>query len=143
MLQCIRSLSLNSQLQSGVRIPTISVLDLAFCNCSLRVRKFSPSRYRILMASKVTAEPERTLPGVQPWLTSDSVTVVLSAAFNPAKPPGYCSHCGYGQGTKPPFCSVTLRMKMPKYHFSFRPQTCRFLKKKTPPESVFPGLQEM
>lgn len=101
-----------------------SIFQLSFASEKVQSVLISYSH----MASKVTLEPDTTIPGVQPQLFSDSVEV--SIAFNPAKLPGYCSHYGYGQVTKTPFCIVTLHMKMPKYHFSFGPQTCRLKKEK-------------
>lgn len=77
------------------------------------------------MASEATLGPDAALPDVQPQLLRDSVKVLLSTSFNPSKPPAYCSHSRYGQATKTSFCILTLHMKMPKYRFSFREQTCR------------------
>lgn len=94
------------------------------------------------MASEATLGPDAALPDVQPQLFRDSVKVLLSTSFNPTKPPGYRSHSRYGQVTKTSFYILTLHMKMPKYCFSFREQTCR-LKTKQNTDSVFPALQEM
>lgn len=140
VLQCIRSLSLNSQpsrwhSNSDHFCLRPSMFQLFFAGEKAQSFLIPYSH----MTSEVTIEPDTTVPGVQPSLFSDSVKVLLSRAFNPAKLPGYCSHYGYGQVTKTPFCIVKLHMKTPKIHFSFRPQTCRL--KKT--DSVFPALQEM
>lgn len=125
-------------LQRGIHILIITASDRAFSSCSLQVEYSSWYCILTWLLRPTWSQPHA--PRCAALLGSDSVKVLLSVAFNPAELPGCCSQYGYGWVTKTPFCSVTLLMKIFKYHFSFRPQTCRL---KNPTDSAFPAFWEM
>lgn len=125
-------------LQRGIQILITSASNQAFPSCSLQVEYSSWYYILTLLLRPVWSQP--CSPRCAALLGSDSVKVLLSIVFNPAKLPGCCSQYGYGWDTKTPFCSVTLHIKIFKYHFSFRPQTCGL---KNPIDSVLPAFREM